>query len=80
MIKRLAYRIVLSDLKRVPMFSGIYDAKHGSRNHMYGILSVMEYIANSVSEKCGDKFDEMFIDNLILSQDKAKETDDERSR
>lgn len=65
------YKIVLEDLRQVPMFTGKYDAKNGNEHFMFGILTVMEYIA----DKAGNKgYVDMFIDNMNKSKygDKAE--------
>lgn len=59
-----AYKIVLEDLKEVPMFMGKYDAKNGNIHFMYGISTVLEYIA----DKAGDEeYRDIFVDNLNKS-------------
>ena len=41
MEKAEIYKTVLKDLAECPMFLGIYDAKNGSEQFMYGISTVM---------------------------------------
>lgn len=53
------------------LFIGKYDTKHGNKTFMYGVLTVMEYIANEVDEKLADSFSRMFIENLIESDKKG---------
>ena len=72
MIKQLAYWIVFRDLQKNSMFNGIYDARSGDPNFMYGISIVMEQIAYKVGEKVGDEFASEFTDNMIFSEMKAK--------
>ena len=69
-----AYRIVLNDILNngCEMFAGIYDAKYGSAEYMYGISTVMECLAYRVSDEYGDDFSDTFIQNLIVSEQKAK--------
>ena len=68
-----AFYIVFKDLtKDEGLFTGRYDAKHGSRQYMHGISSVMEYIAYRVGEDCLDAFNEHFVSNLIESEEKAE--------
>ena len=38
---------------------------------MYGIGTVMEFIAYSISDEVGDNFSNKFIENMILSEEKA---------
>lgn len=69
-IKRDAYRVVYEDiLAHAPsMFMGRYDAINGNRHFMYGVETVMEYIAYNVSEHTADTFSNMFLDNMDLSE------------
>lgn len=67
MTKREAYKIVLEDLSKCNLLIGIYDAKNGKDNFMNGIYTVMETIAHRVDEETGDKFSDMFFQNMIDS-------------
>ena len=79
MIRKLAYWIVYSDLKKCELFMGKYDAIHGSTEFMNGIWCVMEYIAHSISENCHFDFDTTFINNLIASKNKAGRNNNDES-
>ena len=46
---------------------------NGNKNFMYGISTVMEWIAYRVSEKQGEEFSAMFLDNMIDSQEKVSD-------
>ena len=48
---------------------GKYDAVHGDKPFMYGVASVMEYIAYNVNGDIGHKFEELFLENMIKSQE-----------
>lgn len=69
-----AYRIVLNDILNsgCGLMVGEYDAKNGSDQFMHGISTVMEWIAYRVSEVDGDEFSDLFIKNMIASEQKAK--------
>ena len=71
---REAYRIVLNDILNngCGMFVGNYDAKNGSAEFMYGIEAVMEHIAYSICDEQGDDFSNLFIKNMIASEQKAQ--------
>ena len=71
---REAYRIVLNDILNngCEMFVGNYDAKNGSAEFMHGISTVMEYIAYSICDEHGDDFSNMFMKNMIASEQKAQ--------
>ena len=72
MDKRLAYLTVFEDLINVPLFKGIYDAKNGKESYMHGIDVVMEFIAYNIDNSLGDTFSDIFIDNLIASEERAE--------
>ena len=54
------------------MFVGNYDAKNGSAEFMHGIEVVMEYTAYNICDEHGDDFSNMFIKNMIASEQKAQ--------
>jgi hypothetical protein len=70
-----AYRIVYNDMLNsgCGLLVGEYDAKNGSEQYMYGVSTVMEWIAYRVSEETGNDFSDLFVKNLIKSIDKANE-------
>lgn len=72
MNKSEAYQIVFDDLKQLDLFNGIYDAEHGKKEYMYGIIAVMEQIASGVSEECCIEFSDKFFDNMCQSLNKVK--------
>lgn len=67
-----AYKMVYDDMinSGCDLWVGKYDAKHGNKHFMYGISTVMEYIAYQVSEKEGRKFLVKFAHNMAESEDK----------
>jgi hypothetical protein len=69
-----AYRIVLNDILNngSEMFIGKYDAKNGSAQFMRGIGVVVEYIAYNVSDEDGYAMENLFIKNMIASEQKAQ--------
>ena len=71
MSKPKAFEIVLKNLCNVGMFTGKYDAKHGSKEFMDGIETVMEFIAYGIDEKAGEEFTEWFLENRTISEEKA---------
>ena len=68
MDKSEAYKIVFDDLIQCDLFKGIYDAKHGNEQYMYGISAVMECIAQGVSDECYESFNNKFINNMLESE------------
>ena len=69
MTKQELYKLVFDDLMNngPDLFKGMYDAVNGGEDFMDGISTVIEYIANNVSEKCGDEFNTLFFDNMSKS-------------
>ena len=69
-----AYRIVFNDMmnRGVSMFVGTYDAKNGSEQFMYGVSTVMDWIAYNVNTETGDHFSDLFTKNMIISEQKAQ--------
>ena len=65
-----AYRIVLNDMLNsgCGLLVGKHDGKNGKPDFMYGIQTVMEWIAYKVSETDGDYFSDLFVRNLIESK------------
>lgn len=65
-----AYRIVFNDMMNSDcgLLVGRYDAKHGKEEYMFGVNTVMEWIAYRVSEAQGDNFSELFIKNMVESK------------
>lgn len=72
MSKQEIYKTVLKDLVKCPIFLGNYDAKNGSKQFMYGISTVMEFIAYNCGEETYDEFEKIFLENLQKSVDKAQ--------
>ena len=66
-----AYKIVYNDLINISLFIGKYDAVNGSSTFMHGISTVMEYIAEGASPAEHERFNEMFLNNLVKSERKA---------
>jgi len=66
-----AYKLVFEDLKKCDMFIGKYDAKNGNTNFMYGIGTVMENIAYTISEEVGKEYSDLFSENMQASKEAA---------
>lgn len=69
-----AYKMVFEDMidSECGLLIGKYDAKNGDKKYMYGVNTVMEWIAYKVSDSVGDQFSMMFLDNMSESKRKAK--------
>lgn len=66
------YKAILDELCECPLFRGQYDAKNGNAHYMFGIWTVMEFLACKVSEEEQDKFNEMFATSMCMSEEEAR--------
>ena len=64
-------RQLVSEMMECPMFRGEYDAKHGNESFMYGIATVMEYLASLVDDTFYQKVSDTFTHNMVKSQEKV---------
>lgn len=76
MTKQEAYKKVFDDLKKSSpkMFFGTYDGEHGNTSFMYGICTVMEYLAYQADPKTEQVYDEFsteFVKNMTKSEKRA---------
>lgn len=62
---------VINGMTECGLFCGHYDAKNGSAEFMNGIGTVMEYLAYLVSDEYGAEFEDVFLTNLIESEEKV---------
>ena len=67
-------RKLVSKMMECPMFRGEYDAKNGSEYFMYGISTVMEYLASCVDDTFYQEVSDIFAHNMVKSQEKVKKT------
>ena len=67
-----AYKIVYNDILNsgVGLFTGNFDSKNGNKNFMYGIYTVVEFIAYNASEQDYNDFEEIWLENFMKSLDK----------
>ena len=65
-----AYEMVFNDIinSGCGLMIGKFDAKNGEKPFMYGISTVMEWIAYRVSDEVGYEFSDLFIKNMIESE------------
>lgn len=64
MDKKTAYKIVFKDLKKVNLFCG-KCSNQTNAHFMNGISTVMEFIANQISEELCENFEEEFMNNVM---------------
>lgn len=65
-------RALVLEMMECPMFRGVYDAKHGKGSFMYGVSTVMEYLAARVDENFYQEVSDIFFKNMLKSLDKAR--------
>lgn len=63
-------RQLVLEMMKCPMFRGEYDAKHGNESFMYGISTVMEYLASRVGDTFYQGVSDVFTYNMVKSQKK----------
>ena len=75
MTKQDAYRIVYNDIlnRDIGLFVGRFDAVNGSREFMYGISTLMEFIALEISEADYNAFQDIWYKNFQESLDKVQQ-------
>ena len=67
-------RQLVLKMMECPMFRGEYDAKNGSESFMYGISTVMEYLASCVDDTFCQNVSDGFTRNMVKSQEKVQKT------
>lgn len=65
-------RDLVLEMMECPLFRGVYDAKHGKESFMFGVSTVMEYLAAKVDEDFYQKVSDIFAKNMLRSLDKAR--------
>ena len=70
---RDAYKMVLEDMmnSECGLLVGKYDARNGGKQFMFGVSTVMEWIACRVSDDTLDEFENLFLKNMLESERKA---------
>lgn len=58
-------RQLVLEMMECPMFRGEYDAKHGNESFMYGISTVMEYLASRVGDAFYQGVSDVFTHNMV---------------
>lgn len=67
-------RQLVLEMMECPMFRGEYDAKHGNESFMYGIATVIEYLASLADDTFCQEVSDVFTHNMIKSQEKVSKT------
>ena len=68
-----AYKLVYNDMVKCGgLFVGQFDAKNGNKEFMYGIGTIMEFIALNAGEEIYDDFEKIWSENFEKSLDKSE--------
>lgn len=73
--KKILKKVVKDLMGQSGLFRGDYDAKNGNEHFMYGISTLLEYIAYSVDENFGNEVENIFIKNMVKSEKKLLTND-----
>jgi hypothetical protein len=68
--KKIVKKIIEDLMKQNGLFAGNYDAENGNLEFMYGISSLLEYLAYSVDENFGNDVEDVFVKNILKSEKK----------
>lgn len=55
----------------IGMFRGRYDAKNGGEHFMLGISTPLTYLAYTIDEEYGERFETIFMNNMRESMEEA---------
>ena len=69
--KQTMQKVIETLIQNGGLFAGNYDAVNGNPEFMYGISTLLEYLAYSVDENFGNKVEEIFIKNMLKSEKKS---------
>jgi hypothetical protein len=69
--KAVVKKVVETIMQNEGLFAGNYDAVNGSPEFMFGISSLLEYLAYAVDENFGIEIDDAFIKNMLKSEEKC---------
>lgn len=69
--KQTMRKIIETIMQNGGLFAGDYDAVNGNPEFMYGISSLLEYLAYLVDENFGDEVEETFIENMLKSEKRS---------
>ena len=66
--KQTMRNIIETIMQNGGLFAGNYDAVNGSPEFMYGISSLLEYLAYSVDADLGNEVEDIFAENMLKSE------------
>lgn len=66
--KAVVKKVIETIMQNEGLFAGNYDAVNGNPDFMYGISSLLEYLAYAVDENFGLEIDNAFLKNMLKSE------------
>lgn len=66
--KQTMRKVIETIIQRDGLFAGNYDAENGNSDFMYGISSLLEYLAYSVDADLGNEVEDIFAENMLKSE------------
>jgi predicted anti-sigma-YlaC factor YlaD len=57
-------------LMECPLCRGEYDAVNSDEKFMYGVATVMELVARTISDDLAEEHSDLFIENMLISEGK----------
>ena len=64
-------KAIIEKLQENKLFTGIYDAENGNDSFMYGILTVLEAVAELQSEEYANEVQMKFFKNMSDSEERV---------
>lgn len=69
--KQTIKKVIEYAMEQNGLFAGNYDAVNGKEEFMYGISTLLEYLAFAVDENFGNDVENTFVKNMVKSKQKA---------
>ena len=66
--KQTMQNVIKTLMQNGGLFAGNYDAVNGNPEFMYGISSLLEYLAYAVDEDFGNKVEDEFVKNMLKNE------------
>lgn len=67
--KQTLRKVIETIMQNGGLLAGRYDAVNGNPEFMFGISTLLEYLAHSVDEDFGNKIKDVFIENMLKSEE-----------
>lgn len=67
--KQTMRKVIETIMQNGGLFTGKYDAVNGNPEFMFGISTLLKYLAHSVDEDFGNKIEDAFVKNMLKSEE-----------